>query len=266
MADAKVNVSASPETIQAAIDEPLYESQVLSPPKADPAEIPCPPSPGSQDWPHNGSVPSRGDTMNTTKSSSMESMDGMGTPLTSPSETTSPVNVDPPKTASERMLVFQSDPSLPALLSGASSVSADMEAELLARAGGNGQTSRYEGSSEAVTPPALVKESANGFPMTPMFEHAQSMGSGSLQLHLEHDTSHTPEDMDSPTPHAEEDDDSDDGIFLMAKSKKKASPTSASQSRPFEAKRRDTGASTASNETAKKVSVYGEDSAFRAEP
>lgn len=264
--DAKVNVSASPETIQAAMDEPLYESQVLSPPKTEPAEIPCPPSPGSQNWLHNNSVPSRGDTMNTTKSSSMESMDGIGTPLTSPSETTSPVNTDPPKTASEQMLVFQSDPSLPALLSGASSVSADMEAELLARAGGNGQTSRYEGSSEAVTPPALVKESANGFPMTPMFEHAQTMGSGSLQLHLEHDTSHTPEDMDSPTPHAEEDDDSDDGIFLMAKSKKKASPTSASNSRPFEAKRRDTGASTASNETAKKVSVYGEDAAFRAEP
>ncbi|OAQ69748.1 serine/threonine-protein kinase ssp1 [Pochonia chlamydosporia 170] len=263
------NMSSSPETIQAAV-EPLCESQILSPPKveAEPASIPCPPSPGSQDWPQHPIAPCRGDTMTTTKSSSMESMDGLGTPLTSPSETTSPVHAEPPKTASAQMLVFQSDPSLPALLSGASSVSADMEAELLARAGASGQVSRHEGSSEAITPPALVKEPANGFPMTPMFEHSQSMGSDSLRLQLDDDSkTHSPEDMDSPTPHVDEDEDSDDGIFLMAKSKKKASPTSASQSpRPFEARRRDTGASTASNETAKKVSVYGGDAMFHSEP
>jgi len=137
-----------------------------------------------------------------------------------------------------------------------------MEAELLANAGGNGQTPRHDGSSEAVTPPALVKEPGNGFPINPMFGHSQSMGADSMQLQLEHDRAHTPDDpdMDSPTPRVEEDEDSDDGIFLMTKSKKKASPTTASHSpRPFEAKRRDTGASTASNETAKKVSVGCED-------
>ncbi|KAK8913045.1 hypothetical protein H634G_10336 [Metarhizium anisopliae BRIP 53293] len=254
-------ISMSPETIQAAV-EPLCQSQILSPQKVDPANVPCPPSPGSQDWTQHPAAPSRDDTMTTTKSSSLESMDGMGTPLTSPSETTSPLHTDPPKSASGRLLVFQSDPSLPALLSGASSVSADMEAEHLARSGSGGQTCRYEGSSEAITPPALVKEPASGFPMTSMFKHSQSLGGdSSLHLQLEHDRTHTPEDMDSRTPRVDEDEDSDEGIFLMTKSKKKASPTSASHSsRPFEAKRRDTGASTASDETAKKVSVYGEDS------
>ncbi|KHN95506.1 Calcium/calmodulin-dependent/calcium-dependent protein kinase [Metarhizium album ARSEF 1941] len=247
--------STSPETeTTQAVVEPLLDSQILSPPKLEPANVPCPPSPEQAAF-------SRGDALNTTKSSSLESMDGMGTPLTSPSETTSPLLMERPKTVSGQLLVFQSDPSLPALLSGASSVSADMEAELLARSGVGGPTSRYEGSSEAITPPALVKEPTNGFPMTPMFEHTQSLaGDSSLHLQLGHDRSDTPEDLDSPTPRVDEDDDSDDGIFLMAKSKKKASPTSASHPpRPFEAKRRDTGASTASDETAKKVSVYCED-------
>ncbi|TWU73862.1 hypothetical protein ED733_000842 [Metarhizium rileyi] len=249
-------------TIQAAVEsESLFESQILSPQRMEPADVPCPSSPDTQGWPRQPAAPSRGNTLTTTKSSSLESMYGIGTPLTSPSEMTSPLHVALSKTIPEQLLIFQSDPSLPALLSGASSVSADMEAELLARTGtGGDQPLWFEGSSEAITPPALVKEPANGFPMASLFGHSQNLGGGSLHLQLEQDRAHKPEDMDSTTPRIDEDDDSDDGIFLMAKSKKKASPTSASHSpRPFEARRRDTGASTASNETAKKVSVYNDD-------
>lgn len=192
--------------------------------------------------------------MATNKSSSMESLDGIGTPLTSPSETRSPVHTESAKSASEKLVVFQSDPSLPALLSGASSVSADMESELTGRPGRLGrQPSRPEESSEAVTPPALLKEPS----VSPIFNHTPAMESDSLRLHLEHDRAQSDVDMDSSTPHLDEDDESDDGIFLMAKpkkKKKKSSPTTAaSRTRPFGNKRRDTGASTASNETAKKV-------------
>lgn len=190
--------------------------------------------------------------MTTNKSSSMESLDGIGTPLTSPSETRSPVHAESAKSTSEKLVVFQSDPSLPALLSGASSVSADMEPELMGRPGRLGrQPSRPEESSEAVTPPALLTEPA----VSPIFNHTPAMESDSLRLHLEHVRAQSDVDMDSSTPRLDEDDESDDGIFLMAKpKKKKSSPTTAaSRTRPIGNKRRDTGASTASNETAKKV-------------
>ncbi|KAK2589709.1 hypothetical protein QQS21_012611 [Conoideocrella luteorostrata] len=246
-------------------DGSMTAYEVLSPATVEPAHIPCPPSPPSADarnW-HDDKTPSRGNTITTTQSSSMESMDGMGTPLTSPSDTTSPANAESAKITSDPLLVFQSDPSLPALLSGASSVSADMEAELLGRPGVvPGQSSRHEGSSEAVTPPAFEKEPA----ISPMFEHPPTMESDSLRLHLEHDRAHASEDVNSSTSHVDEDDDSDEGIFLIAKSKKKTSPTSASHSRPYETKRRDTSASTASNETAKKVSVHSDDATIRTEP
>ncbi|QPG97620.1 hypothetical protein C2857_006623 [Epichloe festucae Fl1] len=247
--------SITAAAVVAAATESLSDSQFPSPAKAEPANCPCPPSPEGEirDWSENAS-PFRGNTMATNKSSSMESLDGIGTPLTSPSETRSPVHTESAKSASEKLVVFQSDPSLPALLSGASSVSADMESELTGRPGRLGrQPSRPEESSEAVTPPALLKEPS----VSPIFNHTPAMESDSLRLHLEHDRAQSDVDMDSSTPHLDEDDESDDGIFLMAKpkkKKKKSSPTTAaSRTRPFGNKRRDTGASTASNETAKKV-------------
>jgi serine/threonine protein kinase len=112
----------------------------------NPADIPCPVSPEDEDWEGKASRQSSGDILITAQSSSTESMEGLGTPLTSPSEVTSPVSAYPPgKNASDRILTFQSDPSLPALLSGASSISADMEAELLGQPGFLGpQTSLLE--------------------------------------------------------------------------------------------------------------------------
>lgn len=232
----------------------------------DPVCIPCPPSPDAREWPERHGAPSRGDSMTTTKSCSLESMEGIGTPLTSPSETTSPVATDgPPKNRSQNMLIFQSDPSLPALLSGASSISADIEGELLCRPGVVKQSPRLE-SSDSMTPAALAKGAAGSFSMDHVFGNAPAMESGPLALHLQPPGPPSPGPAESETRHADDDDDdaSDDGIMLMVKSRKrtsllaKASPTRP----PFEAKRRDTGASTASNETAKKVPVHDDDGWF----
>ncbi|POR32488.1 Serine/threonine-protein kinase ssp1 [Tolypocladium paradoxum] len=220
----------------------------------DPVNIPCPPSPGVQEWAQHPGAPSRGNSMTTTKSCSMESMPSTGTPLTSPSLTTSPMATDgPPKNRSQNMLIFQSDPSLPALLSGASSISADMEGELLCKPGVVNQSPRLE-SADSITPPALAKDAASSFSMDHVFGNAPAMESGPLALHLQPPGPEGPGPVESATRPADDDDDnaSDDGILLMVKSRKRTSLLpKASPARPFEAKRRDTGTSTASNETAK---------------
>ncbi|KND94306.1 Serine/threonine-protein kinase ssp1 [Tolypocladium ophioglossoides CBS 100239] len=265
------HISSSPETLAPEASSSSPTNLTAGEDKAkgadvDPVNIPCPPSPDAQEWlQHSGAPPSRGDSMTTTKSCSMDSMEGMGTPLTSPSETTSPVATGgPPKNRSQNMLIFQSDPSLPTLLSGASSISADMEGELLCKPGVVHQSPRLE-SSDSITPPALAKDAAASFSMDHVFGNAPAMGSGPFTLHLQPLRPESTGPMESKTRPANDDDDdaSDDGIMLMVKSRKrtpllpKTSPTG-----PFEAKRRDTGASTASNETAKEVPVHGDDGWF----
>jgi [calcium/calmodulin-dependent protein kinase] kinase len=228
----------------------------------NPADVPCPASPEDDEWEQQGSKQSTGDALTTAQSSSTESMEGLGTPLTSPSEVTSPVSTYPhSKNTSERIIAFQSDPSLPALLSGASSISADMEAELLGKPGIVGtQTSLLE-TTDSLTPPALIKEPTNGFPIGNVYENPPAMVSGSLAL-VQGDRSFTPAGRAPearPSRNESDDDDedgSDDGIFLMAKSKRKSAVVHRAP--PFEAKRRDTdmsNISTASNETAKKIVV-----------
>ncbi|CAH0032745.1 unnamed protein product [Clonostachys rhizophaga] len=212
--------------------------------KSDPAAIPCPPS-DEEDGPAR-SAPIRGNTMTTVKSSSTDSLDGLETPLTCPSEVTSPTSTQPPtKNGSEQTLAFQSDPSLPALLSGASSVSADMEAELLNGPGVVSTKPSLLETTDSLTPPAHTKEPAGGFPLDQVFGYPSAMGSGSLTLRVDH----------APDTHqslSDDDDDSDDGFLVMAKSKRKSTPVaSLSRRAPFEAKRRDTNISTTSTETAK---------------
>ncbi|KAH8714489.1 hypothetical protein BGZ61DRAFT_348743 [Ilyonectria robusta] len=228
----------------------------------DPIAIPCPPSPDTEEWERNQSTPSRGDTMPTTKSSSTESMAGFGTPLTSPSELTSPISALPSTAStSERMLAFQSDPSLPALLSGASSVSADMEAELLCKPGVVSAHPSLLETTDSLTPPAMNKEPTSGFPIDQVFVNPPAMDSGPLALHLGGSGSRdsvTSTPVARPVEDDDDDDGSDDGILLMAKAKKKPMPPPASISRPpaFSARRRDTNISIASTETAKKIPVH----------
>ncbi|KAF4505923.1 hypothetical protein G6O67_007821 [Ophiocordyceps sinensis] len=227
-------------------------------------DMPCPSSPGAEEWTRHFVSPSRGNTMTTMKSSSVESMEAIGTPLTSPSETTSPVPRDmAPKSASHKMLVFQSDPSLPALLSGASSVSADMEGELLGRPGiVKGQSPRL-GAGDCMTRPVPAKESCTSFRLDHVFENPPAMESGALALHLVPVGPGSPGTVgssDGSPSHDDDDDASDDGILLMAKPRKRSSLMfRAPPVRPVEAKRRDTGASTASTDTAKRVPVHDDD-------
>ncbi|KAK7414659.1 hypothetical protein QQX98_006516 [Neonectria punicea] len=231
----------------------------------DPMTIPCPPSPDTEEWERNQAAPSRGDTMATNKSSSTESMEGLGTPLTSPSELASPVSALPSMTStSERMLAFQSDPSLPALLSGASSVSADMEAELLGKPGVVSAHPSLLESTDSLTPPAMNKEPTAGFPIDQVFSNPPAMDSGSLTLHMEGGCSRdsvTSTPVARPIEDDEDDDGSDDGILLMAKAKKKpmASATGCPRPPAFSARRRDTNISIASTETAKKISVHNDE-------
>jgi [calcium/calmodulin-dependent protein kinase] kinase len=219
----------------------------------------------NEHWVHHSEPPARRVNVTTAQSSSTESVDGMGTPLTSPSEVTSPASSHrPTKSASGRMLAFQSDPSLPALLSGASSVSADMEAELLGLPGVVSARPSLLETTDSLTPPANAKEPSSGFPLDQVFGNPPAMESGSLTLHLDPAArpnapgSSFPGRRRSSSNDGDDDHDGsdDDGLFLMAKSKRKSAPVAApapARRVPFEARRRDTNISTTSVETAKPV-------------
>jgi len=157
-----ITLAPSP-TIQAPVrtappaEQPTQDQSVDLSSEPDPAQIPCPPSP-----------PSRDETIPTGKSSSSTSMGAMTTPLTSPSESASPVygsnSQVSKKDSSEQIFTFQSDPSLPALLSSTSSVSADPEGDFLGNPGVVSRSSIVD-TTDSLTPQALTKEPISGFPL-----------------------------------------------------------------------------------------------------
>ncbi|OAA69858.1 Calcium/calmodulin-dependent/calcium-dependent protein kinase [Cordyceps fumosorosea ARSEF 2679] len=199
----------------------------------------------------------------TVKSTSTDSMEVIATPFTSPSETFSPVGTGPTsKGTSEKILAFQSDPSLPALLSNASSVSADMEGELLGKPGVVPSQAPLPGSGELSGPEALGKINGGYTPEQSVFDNPPAMESGPLAVQLDQNTPvQLAADEQHPAEYPDDDDGSDDGFWLMAKSKRKTlSP--APRRRPFEARRRDTNLSNisvASDETAKRVVLHPDD-------
>ncbi|KAJ6781299.1 hypothetical protein PWT90_10159 [Aphanocladium album] len=201
----------------------------------------------------------------TVKSASTDSMEVLATPLTSPSETTSPVATAPTsKGTSEKILAFQSDPSLPALLSNASSVSADMEGELLGKPGVVPNQAPLPGAGEPLNSESLSKVDNGYTAEQSLFSNAPAMESGPLAVQLDQSTPQSPVQPvadEYPAEDPEDDDNSDDGFWLMTKSKRKTlSP--APRRRPFEARRRDTNLSNisvASDETAKRVVLHPED-------
>ncbi|WZH39269.1 CAMKK kinase [Fusarium acuminatum] len=231
-------------------------------PQAEHISFSCPPSPIQEEWTRDEFLP-RADTMPTTKSSSVDSMEALATPSTSPSEVTSPVSALPSTAStSERMLAFQSDPSLPALLSGASSVSADMEAELLCKPGIVSAHPQLLETTDSLTPPAFDKE-PDSYPIDQFYDNHHAMDGGSLAVHL--DGSARDSITSTPVARPVEDDfddegSDDDGILLMASSKKKPVQTTSRPRAPGP-RRRDTNISIASTETAKKVptSIYGDE-------
>ncbi|KAK4174750.1 putative Serine/threonine-protein kinase [Triangularia setosa] len=232
--------------------------------EVDPAFIPCPPSP--EDDVFHPEPLSRGETVATLKSTSSTSIGALTTPLTSPSEAASPVygvNTQPAKDATEHILAFQSDPSLPALLSSTSSVSADLEGEFLGSPGVVGGRTVID-TTDTITPPAFSREPTLGFPLEDdqvrkemvslrLDERARPVNametSRGRQVSRNHHIDHDHDD----------DSDSDEGL-VMAKSKKCHPPReNHSMGRLIvTSRRRDTNASIGSTETAKKLIVDDE--------
>jgi [calcium/calmodulin-dependent protein kinase] kinase len=253
-----------------------------TPEPAEPAFMPCPPSPDDESF-----IPmplSRGETIATGKSSSSTSMGGLTTPLTSPSESASPIyglNNQMTKEVADRMLAFQSDPSLPALLSSTSSVSADPEGEFLGNPGLVGRSSIID-TTDSLTPPAFAKESMSGFPL-----EGQGVHEGVVPVRLDRAGGRPPLGIRLPVSRRgsrcqqddddDNDSDSDEGLTMARRKKKPAAATAAeapvsavgprdaqaAQTHSVErlvgnARRRDTNASVGSTETAKKVFVDSE--------
>ncbi|OAA60922.1 serine/threonine-protein kinase [Niveomyces insectorum RCEF 264] len=261
----------------------------------EPASIPCPPSPKdfafALDDRQAGTPSCSGGGMSSTvkshpasnrpiatptaTSSSSASFGAFDqTPLTSPSEATTSSFI---RTQSETgkdgvnpMLTFRSDPSLPALLSGASSVSADMEGDFLGNPGSPDKASLVS-AADSLTPPALEKVT-DPVPIDhsqeTSFDGRRKWGSGGA-IPVELDKARTP--VATPvrgnthyyTDDEVEESDSDEGI-MMAKAKKKGTgfsrePTPVAHgSRAQAARRRDTNTSIGSTDTAKKVAVQNE--------
>ncbi|KAL2184838.1 kinase-like protein [Thermothelomyces heterothallicus CBS 203.75] len=250
-----------------------------TPEPTEPALVPCPPSPDDETLPPL--PPSRGDTA-TGPSSSSTSVGALTTPMTSPSESASPIyglNNQMTKEVADRMLAFQSDPSLPALLSSTSSVSADPEGEFLGHPGFVGRSAVVD-TTDSLTPPAFAKEPMSGFPLeaqdlegavpvkldkSGVFAGAPAGGRFSTGRRGSRCRQHDDDEGDN-------DSDSDEGL-TMARRKKKPAGSSistaagASSLRDMQvqthgverlvrnARRRDTTTSVDSTETAKKMSV-----------
>ncbi|KAI0385526.1 kinase-like protein [Hypomontagnella monticulosa] len=169
------------------------------------------------------------------------------TPLTSPSESASPVSLANLTGQGEDSQIFRSDPSLPALLSGASSISADAEGEFLLKPGSIDRPSLID-TTDSLTPPALTKEPISGFPLEEE-EHYQTI------LLPQPRTFTTSSLLTTKAVDDDDGSDSDEGLIMKPK---KRNPVKELASSPLgrtlsSAKRRDTQTSIGSTETAKKV-------------
>ena len=177
-------------------------------------------------------------------SSSVNSASAYTSQMTSPSDVTSPISSLNLGSSGQ---IFPSVPSLPALVSGGSSVSADAEDEFLGRPGFVRHPETVlssETTPEVLTPALLSKDSTGTETETPTGTHDDTV---SIPLDVDEegynadgDTTFTMEDDD--------DSDSDEGLTMTrSKPKKKLLPESTAMAR------RGTNASVGSTETAKKV-------------
>ncbi|KAI1311142.1 hypothetical protein F5Y03DRAFT_411017 [Xylaria venustula] len=226
------------QTQQHILRQQIHESEckVMSP---DPS---CSPVSDDEVNVGNQQSPSRFDATGTLATSASASTGAFCTPLTSP------ISIENLPQQS-----FRSDPSLPALLSGASSVSADAEGDFLLKPGSFDRPSLID-TTDSLTPPALGKEPSEGFPLGED-EQYQTLFPG------------TPHQLTASTlPSSnvvDDDEDSDtdsDGGLVMARSRRRAPPKEHVSSPIFgkiaNPRRRDTQTSVTSigsTETAKKV-------------
>ncbi|KAI0112781.1 kinase-like protein [Hypoxylon sp. NC0597] len=210
------------------------------------AYVPCVPSPDEELSFEHTQPPSRGDT-GTAATSASASTDTIMTPLTSPSESTSPISLANLPGQGEDLHIFRSDPSLPALLSGASSISADAEGEFLLKPGSLDRPSLID-TTDSLTPPALTKEPISGFPLEDD-EQYQTLLLPQPQRTLTTSSLLTTKAVD------DDGSDSDEGLVMKPKKRNPAKDhTSSPLGRTLSsAKRRDTQTSIGSTDTAKKI-------------
>ncbi|KAI0535860.1 hypothetical protein GGR58DRAFT_421180 [Xylaria digitata] len=207
---------------------------------------PRPLSPNDEVTTETRQSPSRVDTTGTFSTSTSTST-STGGPFRTP--LTSPISIENLPQQS-----FRSDPSLPALLSGASSVSADAEGDFLLKPGSLDGPSLID-TTDSLTPPALGKE-PDGFPLR-MDEQYQTLVPGKPHQ-IATSTLLSPNIIGD-----NEDSDSDsDGGLTMAKPRRRALPKEHASPSAFgrmaNPKRRDTQTSVTSigsTETAKKVAT-----------
>ncbi|KAI0392452.1 kinase-like protein [Xylariaceae sp. FL0594] len=192
-------------------------------------------------------TPHRVDTAVTLATSTSASTGPAPTPLTSP------ISID----NLPRQNSFRSDPSLPALLSGASSVSADAEGDFLLKPGSVNRPSLLE-TTDSLTPPALGKESIDRF--------AEAIEDQYLTLVPSPKPLEANECARPSKPGQEDEEESDsDGGLTMAKRKRRVPVAKDHASSPIvqrvaHPKRRDTTTSVTSigsTETAKKIVTAG---------
>ncbi|KAK3387467.1 hypothetical protein B0H63DRAFT_521519 [Podospora didyma] len=227
-------------------------------PEVEPSRIPCPPSPGEDIFVQSPPPLSREETIATAVSSSSTSMGTTTTPLTSPSESMSPIYVIDQmtmKNSADQILAFQSDPSLPALLSSTSSVSADLEGEFLGNPGVVERSSVID-TTDSLTPPAFTKEPISGFPIdddiTGAVHHVRLGNAGPRASTAMSSNSAASQDQQAD----DEDSDSDEGLVMAKPKKNGLSKELHSMGRLVSgSRRRDTNASVGSTETAKKFIV-----------
>ncbi|KAH6662733.1 hypothetical protein B0J14DRAFT_284996 [Halenospora varia] len=197
----------------------------------------CPPSPDDKIFVQKQEDSKRAQSYSSVNSSGF-------TYMTSPSSATSP---DSCTNLSSQEQIFPSVPSLPALISGASSVSADPEGDMLQAPGcvtyypETGFTA--QSTPETLTPPSISKQSTRDSDVTPR----NVEGDGRILMTPEVDDEGYNGDGDIACTVEDDDSDSDEGL-TMTRRKPKPKVVAVS-SMP----RRGTNASVGSTETAKKV-------------
>jgi SNF1-activating kinase 1 len=234
-------------------EQNLRTTPVLAPADCDSALVPGPASPDDKTF---RSLPTRETPMSAVTSTSKSSPsapvgDAVESPVAAPSELMSPMSCSQfsAKAPSDPMTAYQSDPSLPALLSGASSVSADLEGELLGRPGIVSTHPNLLETTDSLTPPALEKEPVS-ITADSTFDHTASVDSGiiNVPVAVTADPSASSPRSAAVQEDAEDgdDSDSDEGLTMMSSRKKKKLLAEATP-------RRGTNTSSGSNETNKTV-------------
>ncbi|KUJ06603.1 kinase-like protein [Mollisia scopiformis] len=208
--------------------------------------VECPPSPDDEIFMRQEDAARRARSYSSVNSNSMASQ------ITSPSDITSPVSSDNLGSTDQ---FYPSVPSLPALISGASSVSADTEGEMLQRPGSvrppdHGITT-YS-TPETLTPPSLSKQTSLETD-TPHVTTAED----AILLSPDEDDDGYNGDGDTTFTAEDEDSDSDEGLTMSRRKPKPKSPTTDVKAELKTHERRGTNASVGSTETAKKVVMEG---------